>query len=68
MKRNSTLSLRKGDSTANVRMDCLNETNINNCFDLLKGTLEDNSLMNSPGQLYNVDEIGLPLNHCPPML
>ena len=49
MKRNSTLSLRKGDSTANVRIDCLNETNINNYFDLVKGTLEDNSLMNSPG-------------------
>ena len=30
------------------------------------GTLEDNSLMNSLGQIYNVDETGMPLNHRPP--
>lgn len=68
MRRNPCpgLSLRKGDPTANVRMDCLNETSLNNYFDLLKSVLTDNNLMNSPGQIYNVDETGMPLNHRPP--
>lgn len=35
-------------------------------FDLLKGVLQDNNLMNSLGQIYNVDESGMPLNHCAP--
>ena len=62
-ERNDKLSLRKGDPTANVRMDSLNTEAIKSYFDLLKSVLEDHNLMKSPGQIYNVDESGMPLNH-----
>ena len=66
MERQSHLSLRKGDATANVRMDCLNYEAMKQYFDLLKDVLEENDLMESPGQIYNVDETGMPLDHWPP--
>ena len=47
-------------------MDSLNKQAITSYFDLLKGVLEENNLMNSPGQIYNVDESGMPLNHRTP--
>ena len=47
-------------------MDSLNKQAITSYFDLLKSMLEDNHLMNSPEQIYNVDESGMPLNHCAP--
>ena len=59
MERNDKLSLRKGDSTANIRMDSLNKQAIASYFDLLKSVLEGNDLMNSPEQIYNVDETGM---------
>ena len=33
---------------------------------MLKSELEDNNLMNSLGQICNVDETGMPLNHRAP--
>ena len=66
MKRNPDLSLRKGDATAAVRMDCLNTITFNNYFANLKECLKENNLMDSSGQLYNVDETGIPLDHRPP--
>jgi hypothetical protein len=65
MARQSQLSLRlrKGDATANVRMDCLNPEAMKQYFDLLKDVLEENDLMDSPGQIYNVDETGMLLDH-----
>jgi len=66
MERNDKLSLRKGDATANVRMDCLNTEAIKSYFDLLKSVLENHNLMKSPGQIYNIDETGMPLNHRTP--
>ena len=66
MERNDKLSLRKGDATANVQMDCLNTEAIKSYFDLLKSVLENHNLMKSPGQIYNVDETGMPLNHRTP--
>ncbi len=44
MKRNSSLRLRMGDSTAGVRMDAMNEENMKNYFELLKKTLDDHVL------------------------
>lgn len=35
-------------------------------FDLLKNVLTENDLMESPNQIYNVDETGMPLDHRPP--
>ena len=45
------LSLRKGDPTANVRMDCLNKETMDMYFDLLKDTLVENNLMESPNRI-----------------
>ena len=66
MDRRPDLSLRKGDATANVRMDCLNEETIQAYFDLLKEVLLEYKLMDLPCQIYNVDETGIPLDHRPP--
>ena len=45
MTRQPQLSLRKGDPTANVRMECLNKETMDKYFDLLKDTLIENNLM-----------------------
>ena len=37
-------------------MDAVNVSTMNHHFDLLKKTLQENKLMNSLGQIYNVDE------------
>jgi len=66
MHRQSKLALCKGDPTANVRMDCLNDENIKEYFDMLKDTLLENHLMEKPAQIYSVDESGMPLDHRPP--
>lgn len=54
------LSLRKGDPTANVRMDCLNKKTMDKYFDFLKDTLVENNLMESPSRIYNVDKTSMP--------
>jgi hypothetical protein len=68
MERQSHLSLRKSDPTANVRMDCLTPETMKQYFELLKDVLEEHDLMESPGQIYNVDETGMPLDHRPPKI
>ena len=47
-------------------MDAVNEDTITHYFDLLKQTLRDNSLINSPERIYNVDETGVPLDPSAP--
>ena len=37
-------------------------------FDKLMYVLQKNKLMDSPSQIYNVDEIGMPLDHRPPKI
>ena len=68
MERQPSLSLRRGDPTANVCMGCLNEETIQAYFDLLKDVLLENGLMDSPCQIYNVDQTGIPLDHHPPKI
>ena len=60
MERQSHLSLRKGDATANVRMDCVSPETMKQYFDLLKDVLDEHDLME---QICNVDETGMPLDH-----
>jgi len=60
------LSLRKGDATANVRMDAINSDTIRCYYELLKDVVKNNQLIESPAQIYNVDETGMPLNPRPP--
>ena len=62
LTRQKDLSLRRGDNTSHIRMDAINPETIAQYFKLLKETLEQNKLMNSPQQIYNVDETGVPLD------
>ena len=66
MKRQSHLSLWKGDPKANVRMECLDKEAMERYFRLLKFTLTEHDLLNKPKRTYNVDETSMPLDHKPP--
>ena len=68
MKRQPQLSLRKGDATANVRMDCVNPEAMSQYFDLLNDVLEEYGLKMEPERIYNGDETGMPLDHRPPKI
>jgi hypothetical protein len=63
MQRNPQLSLRRGDATAHVRMDCTNSAALSNYFNLLEKYLKK---VASPAQIYNMDESGIPLDPRPP--
>ena len=56
MKRHPHLSLRSSDSTGYAR---INEENLKAYLGLLDTVLEENNLK---AQIYNMDEMGLPLN------
>lgn len=63
MERHPQLSLRKGDSTAKVRMDAMaKQDELENYFKILKDVLEENQLMDKPESIYNVDESCVPLD------
>ena len=62
LERQHDLSLRKGDNTAHVRMDAVNEVTMKQYFDLLEDTLTQNNLLNHPARIYNVDETRMPLD------
>ena len=47
-------------------MNSVNKESISYYFDLLESTLTENSLIDSPGQIYNMDETGMPLDPRPP--
>jgi len=42
--------------------DAVNKLTVDHYFTLLKETLETYDLINSPGQFYNVNESGMPLD------
>lgn len=65
MEKQPDLPLMRGDLTANVHMDCLNEEIIQANFDLLKEVLFEHGFMDSPCPIYNVTETGIPLDHRP---
>ena len=58
--------LRKGDPTAQVQMEACSQEIIMQYFDQLKEVLEKHDLMDCPGQLYNIDETGMPFDHRAP--
>ncbi len=60
MQRHSDLSLRCGDSTAHVRMDCTSRAVLTKCFALLRTYLDG---IDNPA---NMDESGIPLDPRPP--
>ena len=55
------LSLRKGDSFAIVREDASSYNVFKNYFDLLGSVLTEHGLKDKPSQVYNCDELGMPL-------
>ena len=63
LEKRPNLSLRRGDATANVRMEALGIEKMNEYFKSLEETLKQHNLMNYPAQIYNVDETGVPLDH-----
>jgi len=66
MKRHPELALRKGDATADIRMNNVTPETMKSYYDLLEEILEKHNLKNSPGQIYNVDETGMSLDQQPP--
>jgi len=44
----------------------MDKATMKNYFSMLKDTLTKHGLLNSPSQLYNVDKVGMPLDHQPP--
>ena len=67
IERQPKLTLHKGDRTAFVRMDAMKkQEELDNYYITLKSVLVENNLMDKPGQVYNVDESGMPLEHRSP--
>ena len=62
LKRQSYLSLCKGDAAANVQLHAMTPETLKNYFDLLDKTLTEHNLKQSPAQIYNVDETGVAFN------
>lgn len=51
-ERQPQLSLRRGDATANVRMNCLNKETVEQYFSMLKYVLLEHNLLDSPAHAY----------------
>ena len=68
LKRNPSLSLRAGDSTASIGMDAINAENLKNYYDQLRGLFDDYDFENHPEAIYNMDETGVPLELRPPKI
>ena len=61
-KRHPELTLRKVDKLDRSRAECLDPEVVKEYFELLKRTMNEHGLMNSPRRLYNCDETFLPLD------
>ena len=66
LKRNPTLSLRSGDSTAGVRLNAMTAENMKAYFDLLQEVYDEFDFDSHPEAIYNMDETGVPLEPQPP--
>ena len=66
LRRHPTLTLRTPASVSSTRAAASDPTVLEMYFDLLEETLEENELIGAPGQVYNMDETGLPLDPKPP--
>ena len=66
LRRNQTLRLHVGDSTAGVRLDAVNEKNMDNYFILLKDTYNQFGFAANPETIFNMDETSMPLCPRPP--
>ena len=66
LQRQPDLSLRRGDTTAHVRMDAVNKETMKQYFSLLNDVLSEYELHTKPSQIYNVNESGIPFDPRPP--
>ena len=67
VKRHPKLSLRKGDSICQNHINTMsNRAAIEQYFAVLKECKEKEGLLNKPAQIYNFDEVGMPLDHRSP--
>ena len=64
--RHPEIVLRQAEPLSYARAASNNPEVIDKYFDLLEDTLKVNGLTQCPGQLFNCDEIGMPLLHKPP--
>jgi len=55
-------SLHRTDSTTHVLMDAINKDSISSYYNLLEFTRKEHNLEDCPGQIYNMDETGMPLD------
>ena len=59
--------MHRGDCIVFARLDAMKKKeDLDNYFTTLKSILVDNDLMNKPGQIFSVDESGMPLEHRAP--
>ena len=65
-KRHPSLSLRNPEQLSHVRATCTSPEVLDHYFDILEKTLDQNDLSSKPCQIYNCDEIGIPLDPAPP--
>ena len=65
-KRHPEIMLCHAEPLSYARACANNPEVIGKYFDLLEGTLKVNGLRQSPGQIFNCDEVGMPLVHKPP--
>ena len=61
LKKNLSLSLQSGDSTASVRLDAMNEENMDNYLGMLKKIFDKGKFWNNSEAIYSMDESGMPL-------
>ena len=54
LRRNPTLSLHSGDSTAHVRMDTINDENLRAYYNLLKSVYDEHEFDSHPEAIYNM--------------
>ena len=64
-KRHPSLTLRSAEKLSYARYVATDQDLLNNYFDLLYQTMEKYQLFDSPAQIWNCDETGLPLDHKP---
>ena len=65
-RRHPNLSLRTASPLSYARIVGSDPNIIGRYFDLLERTLTDNSFVEKPSQIFNLDETGMPLNPAPP--
>lgn len=61
-RRHPQLTLRKVDKLERNRAECLSPEVVSEYFELLKKTLSDKGILNSPRHIFNCDETFLPLD------